>query len=179
MVKAMENREPAISRTSHGSGGSTASLSFIAIYDGYQAEMQVNHAFTWLHQSLRADLRMSFNSWPSEKLVSSPDIRAVSVRVGTEADLLIIATSNSEPLPDHIKRWLDSTIWQQREQRTLIIATEDDAHASSALMGGLAEYIGKLAASWQANLICCADLNHPPSRQSILRFINDRCQSHI
>jgi len=174
MVKAMENREPAISRTSHGSGGSTASFSVIAIYDGYQAEMQVNHAFTWLHQSFRADLRMSFNSWAFEKLVAALDIRAMSVRIGTEADMIIIAASSGEPLPDHIKRWLDSIIWQQDKDRAMVLALEPDANSPCAHIHTLCENLQEWATRWQAKLICCTDLHHAPSRQSILRLINDR-----
>jgi hypothetical protein len=170
----MENGEPTISRASRGRDGTIAPFSVIAIHDGYQAEMQVNHAFTWLHQSFSADLRMSFNSWAFEKLVAALDIRAMSVRIGTEADMIIIATSSGEPLPDHIKRWLDSIIWRQDKDRAMVLALEPDAHSPCAHINALCENLQQWAARWQAKLICCADIHHPPIRQSILRLINDR-----
>jgi hypothetical protein len=174
MILPMENGEPIISRASRSSDATIASLSVIAIHDGYQAEMQVNQAFAWLHQCFRADLRMSFKAWTFEKLVSALDIRAMSVRIGTEADMIIIATSRAEPLPDHIKRWLDSITWQQREDRALVLALEEAAHSSCAHTSTLCEDLQQWAARWHAELICCADIHHQPSRQSILRRINER-----
>jgi hypothetical protein len=170
----MENGKPIISSASRSSDDTRASFSVIAIHDGYQAEMQVNQAFAWLHQSFRSDLRMTFKAWTFEKLVNAPDIRAMSVRISTEADMIIIATSSSEPLPDHIKRWLDSTNWHQREDRALVLALEDDAHSAFAQKSTLGEELQQWAARWNADLICCADIHHQPSRQSILRRINER-----
>jgi hypothetical protein len=174
MILPMENGKPIISRSSRSSDDTRASFSVIAIHDGYQAEMQVNQAFAWLHQCFRADLRMSFQAWTFEKLVSAPDIRAMSVRIGTEADMIIIATSSAEPLPDHIKRWLDSITWQQREQRALILALEQDAHSPCAHTSTLCEDLQQWAVRWHTELICCADIHHQSSRQSILRRINER-----
>jgi hypothetical protein len=136
--------------------------------------MQVNQAFAWLHQCFRADLRMSFKAWTFEKLVSALDIRAMSVRIGTEADMIIIATSRAEPLPDHVKRWLDSITWQQCEDRALVLALEEDAHSPCAHTSALCEDLQQWAARWHAQLICCAGIHHQPSRQSILRRINER-----
>lgn len=170
----MENGKPIISKASRSSDDTIASFSVIAIHDGYQAEMQVNQAFAWLHQCFRADLRMSFKAWTFEKLVSALDIRAMSVRIGTEADMIIIATSSAEPLPDHIKRWLDSITWQQREDRAFVLALTDDASSPSAHTGAFCEYLQQWAARWHAEIICGADIHHQPSRQSILRCINDR-----
>jgi hypothetical protein len=173
MIIVMENGQPVTSTATRGRDGTIAPFSAIAIHDGYQAEMQVNHAFTWLHQSFRADLRMSFNSWSFEKLVAALDIRAMSVRMGSEADVIILSTTSDEPLPDHIKRWLDSINCQQRDQRALLIALGDDARASFTHPGTLCEYLRQWAARWNADFICCADLRQPPVRQSILRRINE------
>ncbi len=170
----MENGEPIISRASRSSDDTIASFSVIAVYDGCQAEMQVNQAFAWLHQCFRADLRMSFKAWTFEKLVSALDILAMSVRIGTEADMIIIATSRAEPLPDHVKRWLDSITWQQREDRALVLALEGDVHSPCAHKSTLCEDLQPWAARRHAELICCEDIHHQPSRQSILRRINER-----
>jgi len=170
----MENGEPIISRVLRSSAATTASFSVIAIHNGYQAEMQVNQAFAWLHQCFRADLRISFKAWAFEKLVSALDIRAMSVLIGKEADLIIIATSCSEPLPDHIKRWLDSIARHQREDRALVLALKGNSHPSSGHTNILCEDLQQWAVRWYAELICCADIQHQASRQSILGRINER-----
>ncbi len=174
MILRMENGAPVIGKNLQSSDRACASFSVIAIHDGYQAEMQVNQAFAWLHECFRADLRMSFKSWTFEKLVSALDIRAMSVRIGVEADLIIIAASSGMPLPDHIKRWLDSIIWQRREDRALVLALEEDAHSPCALTSILCQDLKHWAARWHTELICCADIHHQSSRQSILRRINER-----
>jgi hypothetical protein len=174
MILRMENGAPIIGKSSHSSDRACASFSVIAVHDGYQAEMQVNQAFAWLHQCFRADLRMSFKAWTFEKLVSALDIRAMSVRIGVEADLIIIAASSGMPLPDHIKRWLDSIIWQRRGDRALVLALEEDDHSPCAQTSILCQDLQQWAARWHTELICCADIHHPPSRQSILRRINER-----
>lgn len=170
----MENGEPIISRVLRSSAATTASFSDIAIHNGYASEMQVNQAFAWLHQCFRADLRMSFKAWTFEKLVSALDIRAMSVRIGKEADLIIIAASCTEPLSDHIKRWLDSITRPQREDRALVLALEEDSHSSPAHTSILCEDLQQWAARWQVDLIFCADIQHQASRQSNLRRINER-----
>jgi hypothetical protein len=174
MILPMENGEPIISRVLRSSSATTASFSVIAIHDGYPSGMQVNQAFAWLHQCFRADLRMSFKAWTFVKLVSALDIRAMSVCIGKEADLIIIATSCAEPLPDHIKRWLDSITRPQREDRALVLALEGNSHPSSAHTNVLCKDLQKWAARWHAELICCADIQHRASRQSIPRRINER-----
>ncbi len=172
MILPMENGKPIINSASGSSDATIASFSVIAIHDGYQAEMQVNTAFAWLHQSFRADLQVSFKSWSFEKLVAAPDIRAMSVLIGSEADMIIIATSSAEPLPDHITRWLDSITWQ-RNGRALMIAIEDDAGASFNHKGTLCECLQQWAARWHVDLICCEDL-HYSTCQTILSLINGR-----
>lgn len=173
MVLPVENDESIISRESRSRDATVAPFSIIAIHDGYRSEIQVNQAFSWLHQSFRADMRMTFNAWTFEKLVSALDIRAMSVRIGIEADMIIIATPSGEPLPDHIKRWLDS-ITRERKKRAMVLALEQDAHSPCAQISKLCEDLQQWASRWQAELICCTDIHHPPSRQSILRLVNDR-----
>lgn len=172
-VLLMESGQQTKSAAPLGRDVSIAPFSVIAIHDGYRSEIQVNHAFSWLHQSFCTDLRMSFNAWTFEKLVSALDIRAMSVRIGIEADMIIIATPSGEPLPDHIKRWLDS-ITRERKKRAMVLALEQDAHSPCAQTSTLCEDLQHWASRWQADLICCTDIHHPPSRQSILRLVNDR-----
>ncbi len=174
MILPMENGEPIISRVLRSSAATTASFSVIAIHNGYQSEMQVNQAFAWLRHCFRDDLRMSFKSWTFEKLVSALDIRAMSVRIGKEADMIIIATSCAESLTDHIRRWLDSITRPQRVDRVLVLVLEGNSHPSSAHTNILCEDLQQRAARWHAELICCADIQHQASRQSILRGINER-----
>lgn len=170
----MEKGEPIIGINSLNSDRACPSFSVIAIHDGYQAEMQVNRAFAWLHQCLSADLRMSFKAWSFEKLVAALDIRAMSVRIAIEADLIIIATSSGMPLPDHIIRWLDSISGQRHEDKALFLALEDDAQSPCAHTSTLCGDLQQWAARWHVAVICCVDISHQSSRQSILRRINER-----
>lgn len=123
-MSAMENGEPLISIALRSSA--------TVIHDGSQAEMQVNQAFAWLYQCFRADSRMFFRAGTFEKLVSALDICARSVRIGKEANMIIIATSCAKSLPNHIKYWMDSITRPQRHDRAFVLALKENSHASSA-----------------------------------------------
>ncbi len=166
----MGKGESIIDKKAHRGDSSAPAFSVIAIHEGYQAEIQVNQTFAWLHHCFSADLRLSFNAWTFEKLVSALDTRALSVRIGVEADMIIIASSNIGCLPDHIKRWLDSITCEQHLARALVLALNENASASAVFCEELKQW----AARWHAELICCADIHHQPSRQAILRRINER-----
>ena len=154
---------------------SRTSFSVVAVYEGYQAEDDVNQSFAWLHQALRADLKLTFSSWCFDKLASAPDVRCLSLRIASEADLIIVAASGAARVPDHVGRWLDSILQQQqRGDRAILIALESHDQAASAVPGALEEFVHQEADRWQAGFLSCPDLGQSAARQHILRLINDR-----
>jgi hypothetical protein len=170
----VEDDQPFLNLRIKGTPDGSLSFSVVAIHDGHQAEMKVNQAFTWLHDCFRNDLRLFFNAWTFEKLVSALDTRALSIRIGAEADMIIIATSATESLPAHITRWLDSIICQQNRGRALILGLAPDGSHAFEHERTLADELQSLAERWQTEFVHCADIHHHSSRQIILRRINDR-----
>jgi hypothetical protein len=170
----VEDDQPFLNLRIKGTPDGSLSFSVVAIHDGHQAEMKVNQAFTWLHDCFRNDLRLFFNAWTFEKLVSALDTRALSIRIGAEADMIIIATSATESLPPHITRWLDSIICQQNRGRALILGLDPDGSHAFEHERTLADELQSLALRWQTEFVHCTDIHHHPSRQIILRRINER-----
>lgn len=170
----LEHDQPTLNARIKGANDGGLSFLVVAIHDGYQAEMKVNQAFAWLHHCFRSDLRLFFNAWSFDKLVSALDTRALSVRIGAEADMIIIATSAAESLPTHMTRWLDSILCQQSPSRALILGLGQDADPASEHARTLANELQTLAERWQTEFVHCTDIQHHPSRQIILRRINDR-----
>ncbi len=175
----MHNSGQATKNDSRDGDLSQRSLSVVAIYEGYQAEMRVNQAFAWLHHSFRSDLRISFNSWNFGKLEAALDTRAMSIRIGRAAEMIIIATSCVRPLPDQIRRWMEDILGQQREERALLVALEDNDHFLKSHTDTICEQVQQAASRWQADFMCCENLQQPMNRQFILRFINERFHDSV
>jgi len=146
----------------------------LAIHESYQDEVRVNQAFGWFHDSFRSDIKLAFYSWNFAKLENALDIRAMSVRIGTTADIIIIATSGVEPIPEHITRWLGSIMQQRQDNRFLILALEEGNQYQRTRQSTLFQYVQDEAVRWQANFIACEDLHLQMNRQFIFRFINDK-----
>lgn len=153
------------------------SFSVVAIHSDHYGDSLVNQVFSWLHQCFQPDCKTSFHSWTFEKLSAALDTRALSIRIGGSADMIIIAASATESLPDHINRWLDSTMSQPREQTALILAMPTGIGSSSAEASPVFSSLQSCSTRWQSKLICCPDIQHQSSRHSILRHINQRLQS--
>lgn len=149
-------------------------LSVVAIQEGFPAEMRVNQAFTWIHQSFRHDFRIAFNSWNFGDLKTSVEVRETAVRSARSSDIIIVATSCARPVPDYVKIWLEEIMGQQRDNRALLVALENDDHSVKSHTNTLSEQLMRVAGRWQAEFVSCEDLHQPMSRQFILRFINDR-----
>ena len=154
-------------------------LSVVAIQEGFPAEMRVNQAFTWIHQSFRHDFRIAFNSWNFGDLETSGEAREMAVRSARSSDIIIVATSCARPVPDFVKIWLEEIIGQQRDNRALLVALENDDHSVKSHTNTLSEQLQRVAGRWQAEFVCCEDLQQPMSRQFILRFINDRIHDTV
>lgn len=154
-------------------------LSVIAVQEGFPAEMRVNQAFAWIHQSFRSDFRIAFSSWNFGDLEASPEDRAMAVRSARTSDIIIVATSFARPAPDYVKIWLEEILGKQRDSRALLVALENDDHSVKSHTNTLSEQLQRVASRWQAEFVCCEDLQQPMSRQFILRFINDRIHDSI
>jgi hypothetical protein len=101
-----------------------ASCTIVGVFDGHLYEGRINEFFAWLHQSFKSDLKLSFNSWAFGKL-EVLDTRAMSVRIASAADIIVMAASDQSAMPEQMKRWLESVMREQRESRALLIGLDD------------------------------------------------------
>jgi Protein of unknown function (DUF2934) len=152
------------------------SRSIVAIYDGHVYESRVNELFGWLHHSFKADLKLSFNSWAFGKL-EVLDSRAMSVRTASAADVIIIAANDQCPLPDQMKRWLETVMREQRAARALLVGLDDNAGSSQKGSDSLCGFIQQEALRWRTDFICCHDFNETTQRQCLFAFIKDQMKS--
>lgn len=148
-------------------------FSVVAILDGHQAEMRVQEAFRWLRESFNGDVKMHFNAWNFCKL-EVLDTRAMSVRIGASADIIMIAVTGAASVPDHVQRWIESIYQQQRQNRALLIALEDDRYSLRSHTNTLCSYVQQEAQRWQTGFMCCQDFQHPTHRKFIIHMINLR-----
>lgn len=109
------------------------------------------------------EVRLNFFYWPFHKL-ELPDIRAMAFHIAEESGMILIAGAGAEPVPDHVVRWLDSSLIAQRDRRALIVALEPD--------GNLCAFARQFASRWQTQHLCAQDLEHAQNRSFVMQALH-------
>ncbi len=91
-----------------------------------------------------------------------------------ESSLIIIASADGLPVPEHVQGFLDSGLMEQRNRSTLIVAIEESAQSLSDEPRALCTHAGHLATRWQTNFMCCQDRGSHECRQFIAAAIKSR-----
>jgi len=151
-------------------------FSVVAIHDDFSASVRAREALEWLEHSLGADLHVRSISWSFQKL-ERMDLRAMSVRAAAAADVIIVAASDTQPVPDQVRRWLDSSLQQQRGSRAVLVALHDEDHDDTAPPGPLCSHLKRLAVRWQTELICNNDFDRRLDRDFAMRFIHQEADT--
>jgi hypothetical protein len=119
-----------------------------------------------LTRILGTEVHLNFFSWPFHKL-EMPDIRAMAFHIAEESGMILIPGTGAEPVPDHVLRWLDSSLIAQRDRRALIVALEPD--------GNLCAFARQFASRWQTQHLCAQDLEQAHNRS----FVAQAVQRHL
>ncbi len=133
-------------------------FSVVAIYDDFHTGICAHETLEWLAILLGFDLKVCSCAWSFDSL-ERLDVRSMSMRKAADADMIIIAGSEDKPLPDHIRRWLDSILQQQHHGRAVLVALHDEFQTSSYHSCPLCSYLENLADRWQTEFISPEDLD--------------------
>ena len=153
-------------------------FSVVAIHDDFSASVRVREALEWLEYSLGSDLQVRSISWSFQKL-ERMDLRAMSVRTAAAADLIIVAASDTQPVPDQVRRWLDSSLQQQRGSRAMLVALHNEDQDDTAPPGPLCSHLKRLAIRWQTEFLCNNDFDRRLDRDFALRFIHQKADASL
>lgn len=148
-------------------------FSAVAIYDDFFGGIRAREALEWLKHSLSSDLQVCSTFWSFQSL-ERLDVRAASLRAAATADVLIIAASEMEPLPDQIKRWLDSILQQQRGGRAVLVALYDGDETPCDTPGPLCSYLEHEAGRWQTDCMCNRDFDQRLNCEYALQFVSQK-----
>jgi hypothetical protein len=148
-------------------------LAVSAIHDGYQAELEVHDALSKLRRHLGEEPDILCHSWAVRKLEAAPDIRAVSIRQSVAADVILIATSHLEGLPEHVCRWLDTVLREQEAPRAVVVmatcGVHPTAHAEPCI-----EALKQIALRWQTDFVGCASSLDSAAWETIISILVQR-----
>jgi len=153
-------------------------FSVVAIHDDFSGSVRAQEALEWLQHSLGSDLHVRSVSWSFQKL-ERMDLRAMSVRAAAAADVIIVAASDTRAVPDQVRRWLDSSLQQQRGNRALLVALHDEDQDDAAPPGPLCSHLKRLAARWQTEFLCNDDFDRRLDHDFALRFIHQKADTSL
>ena len=159
----------------HSRDGQSArpALSVVAIYNDFYAGVRAQEAMQWLKLSLGYDLEVATSLW-SFKSLERLDVRSMAIHRAASADVIIIAMSDGDPVPNHIERWMDSCLQQQQNGgRSVLVAIHDDVLSEDEdQTTSLCAYIERQAARWQTEFICNHEFDQRLDRDFAMRCID-------
>ena len=134
------------------------SFQVVILYDGDEAAMRAWKVLVWLEKVLDGRLDVQSSIW-SFRSLEHPGYRAVSIREGTAADVIIVAAAEAEDLPDQAKRWLETCLASQHGEHALLIALHDEGPEAHVAPAALCGYLRPLASRWHTAFMCNEELN--------------------
>ncbi len=145
-------------------------LSVAAIYDGPLAVALIEAAKEQLLRLLGADISVKFYAWSFYKL-ELPDIRAMALHIAEDSGVILIASTGTESVPEHVQRWLNSCFAAQESRRALVMALEPE--------GSLCSFAQQLASRWQTQHVCAVDLDQAQSREMVLQAVSRHLEMRV
>jgi hypothetical protein len=148
-------------------------LSVVAIYNDFCAGIRAQEALQWLKLSLSFDMEVSASSW-SYRSLERLDVRSVATKQATTADVIIVAASDAELVPDHVMRWLDASLQQQSDGGAVLVALHDEVQTPEEDPTPLCGYLERQADRWRTDFICNQDFDQRFDRDFALQCLSRR-----
>ena len=130
----------------------------VALYEGYGAGIRAQEALVWLEHVLGDGLDVQSSCW-SFRSLERLDLRAVSVREGAAADVIIVAAAEADTLPEQVKRWLETCLRSQHGEHALLVALHEDGPEDMEAPAALCGYLQPLARRWHTTFMCNEELD--------------------
>jgi hypothetical protein len=145
-------------------------FSVVAIYNDFYAGFRAQEALQWLKLTLGNEMDVSGCSLSFQAL-ERLDVRSMAIHRAASADVIIIAISDGDPVPNHIERWMDSSLQQQHDGRAVLVALHDDVQSSSEETTPLCAYLARQAARWQTEFICNHEFDQRLDREFAMQCL--------
>lgn len=165
-------------RQQNGQATARPTFTVIALHDGFIASIRAQEALKWLDHTLGAELEVRSFDWSFHNL-ERLDLRAMSLRLAAAADLIIIAAADTTPLPDHIQRWLDACLQQQRDGRAVLVALHEEEQNCDRAPGPLCSQLEDQASRWHTEFICNEELDQRVDCDFALQSIHRKERSRM
>ena len=131
----------------------------------------------WEH-ALGTDLLVRSTCW-SFAMLERPDGAALALHSAAEADVVIIAGTGPEPVPQHVQEWLDSCLEHQMVRRAMLVGLDGGDQHHAGMRGPLCAYVASQASRWQTDFMCNEDFDERLDRDFALQFIGQRRQAPL
>lgn len=153
-------------------------LSVIAIHDGFFAGIRAKEALEWLKHTLGSELQILPISWSFEQL-ERLDLRATSIRSAAAADVLIVSVSGLKPLPDHIRKWLCSSLAEQWRTHPTLVALHDENTEIGCDQRPACMQLRQVACGLHTNFVCNEDFDRIFDQEFATQLIRRKSQDAL
>lgn len=130
----------------------------VAIYDEWSSLVYAQEALNALMHSTGGNLQLHRSIW-SFSMLMRLDVRHESIRVASEADIIIVASASSSRIPSHVISWLNSTLRDNGMGAPVLVALDvEGLEQSDAASEGISD-LRVVATRWGSPLICNAEFD--------------------
>jgi hypothetical protein len=138
--------------------GGSSTLNVVALYDGFMTAVYAHEAVGSLTMAVRPHANVDSRLW-SFDMLTRLEARHPSIRVASEADVIIIAADASTPLPHHVLSWLARSVQENGKGAPVIVAIHHEEAGMEQTMAPLLTDLRTITGRWNAPLLCNGDFD--------------------
>ena len=133
--------------------GGSCTLNVVALYDGFMTAVYAHEAVGSLTMAVRPHANVASRVW-SFDMLTRLDVRHPSIRVASEADVIIVAADASAPLPHHVLSWLARSVQENGKGAPVIVAIHQEEPGTEQTIQPLLVDLRTITDRWNAPLLC-------------------------
>lgn len=128
-------------------------LQAVALYDELSSLVYAEEALNALAHASGNGRLLQRRLWSFASLLRL-DVRHESIRVASEADIIIVATGSSGTIPSHVISWLNSSLRENGKGAPVMVALDEDCIEQRGAAPALLSELSVIATRWGSPLIC-------------------------
>jgi hypothetical protein len=138
--------------------GGPSTLNVVALHDGFMTAVYAHEAVGSLTMAARPHVNVASRAW-SFDMLTRLDVRHPSIRMASEADVIIIAADACAPLPHHVMSWLARSMQENGKGAPVIVAIHQEEPEMELTGPPLLTDLHTITDRWNVPLLCNGDFD--------------------
>lgn len=133
-------------------------LHAVALYDEWISLVYAQEALHSLEHSIFKDLYLYRSIWSFAKLTRL-DLRHESIRVASEADIIIVVADSAATIPNHVISWLNASIRENGKGAPALVALDSGNIEAGNAASDLFSELSVISTRWGSPLLYNAEFD--------------------